>query len=138
MQDVGLSGEDDSTILEWAAVANRVLLTHDVTTITNFAYERVELGKRMPGVIEVNRSVPRSVFSFSFLAEGFASKQRHVGVHCLERSRLRKSINILQERLSDLLLLTLRNALLKFLRPSGLFHNILEETPWSAVIRTPQ
>ena len=55
VQDVGLSGADDPTILEWAGQANRVLLTHDVTTITKYAYERVEAGKRMPGVIEVGR-----------------------------------------------------------------------------------
>jgi hypothetical protein len=58
IQDVGLSGEDDRVVLEWAAQAGRVLLTHDVTTITWFAYERVEAGKRMPGVFEVSRSLP--------------------------------------------------------------------------------
>lgn len=58
IQDVGLSGADDPTILEWAAQQNRVLLTHDVSTITRYAYERVQAGKFMPGVIEVNRSVP--------------------------------------------------------------------------------
>jgi hypothetical protein len=58
VQDVGLSGADDPTILEWAAQENRVLLTHDVTTMTGYAYERVNAGKRMPGVFEVNRSAP--------------------------------------------------------------------------------
>jgi hypothetical protein len=57
LQDVDLSGADDPTILEWAAQENRVLLTHDVTTITKYAYERVHAGKRMPGVFEVSRSV---------------------------------------------------------------------------------
>jgi len=33
------------------------LLTHDVTTITKYAYERVEAEKYMPGVIEVSRKV---------------------------------------------------------------------------------
>lgn len=61
LQDVGLSGADDPTILEWAAQANRVLLTHDVTTITQYAYERVRAGKRMPGVVEVSRAVPLAV-----------------------------------------------------------------------------
>ena len=37
VQDVGLSGADDSTVLAWAAQQGRVLLTHDVTTITRFA-----------------------------------------------------------------------------------------------------
>ena len=57
VQDIGLSGTDDSVILEWAANEDRVLLTHDVTTITKYAYERIRLGEYMPGVIEVNRKV---------------------------------------------------------------------------------
>jgi predicted nuclease of predicted toxin-antitoxin system len=58
VQDVGLSNEDDRVILEWAAQEDRVLVTHDVTTITNFAYERVRAGKPMPGVIEVDDDLP--------------------------------------------------------------------------------
>lgn len=57
VQDVGLSSTDDPEILEWAANEDRVLLTHDVATITKYAYERVEAGKYMPGVIEVSRKV---------------------------------------------------------------------------------
>ncbi len=57
VQDVGLSGADDPAVLEWAAQENRLLLTHDVATITHYAYERVQSGKPMPGVFEVNRSV---------------------------------------------------------------------------------
>lgn len=54
VQDVGLSGAGDPTILEWAAQEGRVLLTHDVSTLTRYAYERVEAGKHMPGVFEVS------------------------------------------------------------------------------------
>ncbi len=54
VQDIGLSGVDDPTILEWAAHANRILLTHDVTTITKYANERVNSGLYMPGVFEVS------------------------------------------------------------------------------------
>ena len=50
IQDVGLSGADDPTVLEWAAQEGRILLTHDVQTITRYAYERVETGQAMPGV----------------------------------------------------------------------------------------
>lgn len=38
VQDVGLSGKDDPTVLEWAAQEGRILLTHDVATITRYAY----------------------------------------------------------------------------------------------------
>ena len=47
IQDVGLSGADDPTVLEWAAREGRVLLTHDVTTITRYAYgSATRLGQR--------------------------------------------------------------------------------------------
>jgi hypothetical protein len=61
VQDVELSGVDDPAILEWAALHGRVLLTHDVSTMTRFAYERVSDGRRMPGVFEVSRDVPIGV-----------------------------------------------------------------------------
>lgn len=57
VQDVGLSGADDPTVLEWTAQTGRVLLTHDVATITRYAYERVRQGKPMSGVFEVGRHV---------------------------------------------------------------------------------
>lgn len=58
IQDVGLSGADDPQVLTWAADEGRVLLTHDVRTITRYAYERVEAGLAMPGVFEVSRALP--------------------------------------------------------------------------------
>ncbi len=61
IQDVGLSGADDPTILEWAAQEGRVLLTHDASTITHYAYERVQAGTAMPGVFEVSREIPIGV-----------------------------------------------------------------------------
>lgn len=54
-QDVGLSGADDPALLAWAAQHGRVILTHDVTTMTRYAYERVEAGQPMPGVFEMSR-----------------------------------------------------------------------------------
>jgi len=58
VQDAGLSGADDPTVLEWAAREGRVLISHDVSTITKHAYERVTAGQSMPGVFEVATSVP--------------------------------------------------------------------------------
>jgi hypothetical protein len=58
IQDVGLSGKDDATVLEWAAQENRILLTHDVTTITKYAYERINDGLPMPGVFEIKMNSP--------------------------------------------------------------------------------
>ena len=57
-QDAGLTGVADELVLEWAAQRDRVLLTHDVSTITAHAYRRVMKGDRMPGVFEISRRVP--------------------------------------------------------------------------------
>jgi predicted nuclease of predicted toxin-antitoxin system len=56
-QDVGLSGASDEAVLEWAAREGRVLLTHDVSSLTRYAYERVKAHLQMPGVFEVSRGV---------------------------------------------------------------------------------
>ncbi len=61
VQDVDLSGADDPTVLAWAVEAGRVLLTHDVTTITKYAYARVVAGEAMPGFVEVSRAVPNGL-----------------------------------------------------------------------------
>jgi hypothetical protein len=58
IQDVGLSGADDSTVLEWTAKEGRILLTHDVSTMTRYAYERIQSHKPMPGIFEVSRTLP--------------------------------------------------------------------------------
>ncbi len=58
VQEAGLSGADDPTVLEWTAREGRVLVTHDVATMTRYAYERVRAGEPMPGIFEVSRSVP--------------------------------------------------------------------------------
>ena len=51
--DVGLIGQDDPVILEWASKERRLVVTHDVSTMTRFAYERVTSGQAMPGIVEV-------------------------------------------------------------------------------------
>ncbi len=51
VQDVGLSGVDDPTVLAWAADEKRILLTHDVRTIIKHARERIYQALPMPGVI---------------------------------------------------------------------------------------
>jgi hypothetical protein len=49
---------NDPDILEWAANEERILLTHDVATITMYAYQRVNQGLPMTGVIEVISNAP--------------------------------------------------------------------------------
>ncbi len=58
VQDVGLAGADDPTVLAWAAENNRIILTHDRATMPDFSYERVAAGVRMPGVFILNDRFP--------------------------------------------------------------------------------
>ena len=62
---------DLDIVLEWAAQEERVLLTHDVSTITQYAYGRVRARKPMPGAFEIGRTVPigRAIEDALLLAE---------------------------------------------------------------------
>lgn len=61
VQDVGLRTADDPTVLDWSATKGRVLLTHDIVTMPDFAYGRVAGGLAMPGVFVVRPAVPIAV-----------------------------------------------------------------------------
>src|SRR5262249_52936354 len=71
VQDVGLSGDDDPILLDWAARERRILLTHDASTMTKYAYDRVRAGLPMPGVLEISQSYPiaRAIEQISLAAE---------------------------------------------------------------------
>jgi len=56
VQDTVLLGADDPTVLDWAAREGRVLLTHDVRTMIDYAYARVIAGQAMLGVVVVRRT----------------------------------------------------------------------------------
>jgi predicted nuclease of predicted toxin-antitoxin system len=58
VQDIGLSRAEDPDVLSSASVEQRVVLTHDVQTMPNFAYDRVRAGEPMPGVFLVSDSMP--------------------------------------------------------------------------------
>jgi hypothetical protein len=49
---------DDRKILDWLATEQRVLFTHDVTTMRPYAEARVGEGKPMPGLFEVSDYLP--------------------------------------------------------------------------------
>lgn len=53
LRQVGLDRAEDPEVLEWAASEGRALLTHDVATVTRYAWDRVRDGLDMPGVIAV-------------------------------------------------------------------------------------
>ena len=51
VQEAGLTGASDPTILEWAAEEGRILLTHDFRTIPPLLYERMGAGEVTSGAI---------------------------------------------------------------------------------------
>jgi hypothetical protein len=61
VQNVGLLHSSDPTILEWAAVEGRILLSHDLATIPDFAYQRLNEGLIMPGVFSIPESAPQDL-----------------------------------------------------------------------------
>jgi hypothetical protein len=52
-QDVGLDGVADEGVLQWAANADRVLLTHDRATVPASAARMIASGQTIAGVIVV-------------------------------------------------------------------------------------
>lgn len=58
VQDVGLSGADDPSVLKWAADEGRIAVTHDISTLPKHALDRVVAGQRMPGVFAVRSVAP--------------------------------------------------------------------------------
>ena len=71
VQDTHLASAPDPEILEWAAKEGRILLTHDVSTVTRFANERMRAGQPMPGVVEVSTSmaIGRAIDEIQLLVE---------------------------------------------------------------------
>jgi predicted nuclease of predicted toxin-antitoxin system len=56
VQDDLPKGTHDRQILEWAADQNRIVVTNDRATMTDFAFERLAAGQPVPGLILTNRS----------------------------------------------------------------------------------
>lgn len=54
VQDVGLREVDNPAILVWAAIKERILLTHDRATMPDFAYNLLVRGEPMAGMFVVN------------------------------------------------------------------------------------
>jgi predicted nuclease of predicted toxin-antitoxin system len=55
--DAGLAGTSDPEVLAWAAREARILLTHDVNTMTHHALARIDANQPMPGVLIVRQSL---------------------------------------------------------------------------------
>ncbi len=58
LQDIGFGELEDPEVLEWAWKEDRLLLTHDVTTMIGFFNERLDTGLPAPGVFEISSKLP--------------------------------------------------------------------------------
>lgn len=61
--DSGLHGVSDAEILERAAVANRVLVSHDRRTMLDHFRNRIAAGKSSPGLLIVSQDAPIGIRS---------------------------------------------------------------------------
>ena len=57
-QRSGLKGAIDSVILAWASDHDRIVVTHDLSTLPMEAYKRVSADEPMPGLIAVPHEMP--------------------------------------------------------------------------------
>ena len=85
VQQAGLAGSADDKLLEIAAMEDRVLVTHDVKTMTAHAYDRLAMGLEMPGMIVVPND----------LDVGRAVSDLELAVECLEKQEVKEQIRYL-------------------------------------------
>ncbi len=71
VQDALAEGTADREILDWAAAANRVLITNDRNTMVGFALQRLAAGEAMPGLIitTTRQSIGSAIDDLLLLAE---------------------------------------------------------------------
>jgi Domain of unknown function (DUF5615) len=58
IQDTEIYEADDPVVLEWCAVEERILVSHDFRTIPKYAYERIRDGQTVAGIILVPTDLP--------------------------------------------------------------------------------
>jgi predicted nuclease of predicted toxin-antitoxin system len=61
VREAGLEGADDPTVLEWAAVHRRLVVSHDRRTMTAAARSRIREGLPMTGLVLFRQDCPVAV-----------------------------------------------------------------------------
>src|SRR5690349_5316509 len=92
VREVGLAGKADVELLHWAALANRVIVTHDVSTMTSDAIHLVESGRPMAGVILVPE----------LLSIGIAVKNLEQLLKTMSEANVRDRVTYVPRRLQEL------------------------------------
>jgi hypothetical protein len=73
--DAGLASLEDPDVLEWAAKEERIVVSHDVNTMTAFAYNRVRMGVAMPGVfiVPTSMAIGQAIDELEFAVDEFSA-----------------------------------------------------------------
>jgi predicted nuclease of predicted toxin-antitoxin system len=79
---IGLAGMPDIDLLRWAARENRTMLTHDISTMTDYAKQLVTQQEPMAGMIVLPDQ----------LAIGIAIENLELSVQCQSQSEMRDRI----------------------------------------------
>jgi hypothetical protein len=58
VQEAGLRGTSDPELLAWAAERKRILVTHDLRTVPQHAFERLAAGQYLAGVFALSNLMP--------------------------------------------------------------------------------
>jgi len=58
VQDVGLAQTPDPAILAWASANGTIVVSHDVSTMTRHAWDRVRQGLPFTGLLVIAQSAP--------------------------------------------------------------------------------
>jgi predicted nuclease of predicted toxin-antitoxin system len=85
VRDVGLAGSPDLVLLKWAANEQRIILTHDISTMVPDANQLVAQGEPMAGVIFVPEQ----------LEIGRAINNLEIVLECSTESEMRDSVKYL-------------------------------------------
>lgn len=77
IQEAGLRTFHDRKILEYASQTDRVLISHDIRTMSVFAFERIAKGMPMTGVILIPQdlSIRQAIDELALIAECMASEE---------------------------------------------------------------
>lgn len=77
-RDVGLDDATDPEILEWAANAKRVVITHDRNTMIAFAIERIDARQPLAGLVVVSKTAPTATLVEDIILLAECSDEEHL------------------------------------------------------------
>jgi len=85
VRDVGLSGSPDLVLLRWAANEQRLILTHDVSTLVPDANRLIAQGEPMAGVIFVpdQLRIGRAIADLEIVLESYTESDMRDSIEYL-------------------------------------------------------